>query len=349
MEHRLIRLLGRKLSGDASSEELEELESILNRHPELQFFYDEMIKPARLEEEEKELAEQSYLSDLMHMELRGLRLHSPASPARQERLKSPRLAYRIAIAALFILAAGLTFVTLRGKKQAVPTGNETATAKGSKSTVKLPDGTVVMLNTNSRLKYDENFKKDQREVTLEGEAYFDVAHDAEHPFIIHTNTADITVLGTVFNVRSFRDGYFETALIKGKVSIHLKDEAEGNFVLKPGQKLVAQHQEIKHRDKRGAENKSSTVKIDSITVVDSLVAETSWIKDRLVFADKPFIEIAKELEQVFNVTIVFKSDRTKQYRYNGVFSDADLNEILRILDLSKPIDYYRQKDSIFIR
>ncbi|MCH5716398.1 DUF4974 domain-containing protein [Niabella hibiscisoli] len=201
-----------------------------------------------------------------------------------------------------------------------------------------------MLNANSSLKYDEHFKTDKREVTLQGEAYFDVAHDSGRPFIIHTPTADIKVLGTVFNVRSLKNGYFETALIKGKISVFLKNQAEGNFVLSPGQKLMVQNR----ADKPGTRGKASVVKIDSITVVDSLIAETSWTRDQLVFADKPLVEIAAELENIFDVKIIFRSDKYKQIRYNGSYNDADLDEILEIINMSKPIRYHREKDTVFI-
>lgn len=348
LENMFFRLFARKLSGNASAEELEQLEEILTQHPELQFFCNEMIKPVQQDEKDLERAEQSYISDMMNMQLRGIWDNSASAPQKRSPLKLLRRMYKVAIAAAVCLVIAFALTRLIEKKNTAPTSNETATTKGSKSTVKLPDGTMVMLNANSKLQYDENFNKmSKREVILDGEAYFDVAHDAAHPFIIHTNNADITVLGTVLNVKSLQNGYFETALIKGKVSVYLKNQAEGNFVLKPGQKLTIDDKKT-DTDKRAIEHKASTVKIDSITMLDSLVAETSWTRDQLVFVDKPLAEIAEELEQVFGVSIIFRSDKAKQARYNGSYSDADLNEILKILDMSKSIRYHRQKDTIII-
>ncbi len=343
-EERFFILFTRKLSGSASAAELEELEGILGQRPELRFVFDELIKPASQNDKDKERAEMSYTSDVMNMQLRGLWDKNTYQPGRPEANKKPGKKYLIPLAAALVIAAGIGLTLLKQKHADIPTSNETATTRRSKSTVKLPDGTIVMLNANSSLKYDEHFKTDKREVTLQGEAYFDVAHDSGRPFIIHTPTADIKVLGTVFNVRSLKNGYFETALIKGKISVFLKNQAEGNFVLSPGQKLMVQNR----ADKPGTRGKASVVKIDSITVIDSLVAETSWTRDQLVFADKPLVEIAAELENIFDVKIIFRSDKYKQIRYNGSYNDADLDEILEIINMSKPIRYHREKDTVFI-
>lgn len=342
-EDRFFILFSRKLSGAATSDELEELEEMLYRHPELLFFYHELIKPARRQDKELELAENSYISDVMNMQLQGVWDNGMILPEAGAHHQSKRKWYRIAVAAALVIVIGVGVILRQQHNVILHSTNETTTTRGSKSTVKLPDGTMVMLNANSSLKYDDDFKKDKREVILEGEAYFDVAHDAGRPFIIHTHTADIKVLGTVFNVRSFKGGYFETALIKGKVSVYLKNKAEGSFVLRPGQKLVVEDKE--NKSDRGT---AGSVKIDTITIMDSLVAETSWTKDQLVFADKPLVDIAAELEKIFAVKIVFKSDKAKQVRYNGSYSDTDLNEILDIINMSKPIKYHREKDTIYI-
>lgn len=347
-ENIFFRLFARKLSGNASAEELEQLEEILKQHPELQFFYNELIKPAQPHEGDLERAEQSYVADVMNMQLRGVWDNDNLLPPKRSQPGRGKI-YRLVLAAAvaIVLVGGFALLKATAKKSTPHTSNETATTKGSKSTVKLPDGTVVMLNANSRLQYDENFNKmSRREVVLEGEAYFDVAHNEERPFIIHTKNADVTVLGTVFNVKTLQSGYFETALIKGKVAVHLKNRSKGDFVLTPGQKLMVGDKN--DSDEIAGENKLSPVRIDTITLLDSLVVETSWTKNQLVFADKPLVEIAQELEQVFGVKIIFRSDKAKQARYNGAFSDVDLDEILKILDMSKPINYYREKNSIII-
>jgi len=101
-------------------------------------------------------------------------------------------------------------------------GNVISTKPGSKSKVELPDGTQVWLNADSKLEYKGDFSGKYREVSLSGEAYFDVVKDKSRPFLIHTSTIQVKVLGTAFNVRSYpADKTTETALIRGSVEITL--------------------------------------------------------------------------------------------------------------------------------
>ncbi|ANH82714.1 hypothetical protein A8C56_18575 [Niabella ginsenosidivorans] len=338
LENRFYRLFALKLSGEANAEELQELEAILVQHPELQFFYDELIKPAQRDARDTERAEISYAAHAANMYVQEMLTEKQGLPARQHPVRFTKR-WVVPVAAAVLLAVLLLVVFLNRKPGAIPgAGNEMATTKGSRSRIRLPDGTVVLLNANSRLNYDEKFKGDVREVSLWGEAYFDVTHDAARPFIIHTGAGTIKVLGTAFNVKAFDNGVFETALIRGKVAIRLKDHADEDFVLKPGQKLVASHNN----------NKTDSVMILPVTVKDSLIAETSWTKGRLVFVDRPLAEITAELERVFGVTIVFKSEKARQYRYTGTFDDTDLDQILEILKLSKPIKFQRDKNRITI-
>ncbi|HEX7757308.1 MAG TPA: FecR domain-containing protein [Niabella sp.] len=340
LENKFYRLFALKLSGEATAEALQELEAILVQHPELRFFYDEMIKPAQRSAKDAERAELSYAAHAANMYVQGL-LSEKRHPHLQQPVRTLKRFVWPAAAALLVIAMLLVLLLNRKPSEILQrTANEMATAKGSRSSVRLPDGTVVLLNANSRLNYDEKFKGASREVSLSGEAYFDVAHDAAHPFIIHTNAGSIKVLGTAFNVKALDNGFFETTLIRGKVAIQLKNHSDENFVLKPGQKLVA--------SKNNADHKTDSVMILPATVKDSLVAETSWTKGQLVFVDRPLVEITAELARVFGVTIVFKSDKTKQFRYTGVFDDTDLDQILEILKLSQAINYHRDGNRIII-
>ncbi|MBO9592229.1 MAG: FecR domain-containing protein [Niabella sp.] len=338
LEHKFYRLFALKLSGEATAQELEQLETMLTANPELRFFCDELIKPVMEDEVYKDQAAQSYAAHAVDMHLKGLwQEEAPQRTTSGRRVYWKRAALYIAAACVVLLVFSLTFI-LNRKETVYTAGNETATTKGSKSKMKLPDGSIVMLNANSRLSYDEMFKGNTREVTLTGEAFFDVTHDASRPFIIHTRAGDIRVLGTEFNVKTLDNGFFETALIRGKVSIRLKEHKDEDIVLMPGQKLVI----------RTKEKQSAPVKIVPLTIKDSLVAETSWMKNQLFFDDRPLVEIAEELEQHFGVQIIFQSDKTKQFRYTGSYNDTDLDQILQLLKLSRPFRFHRDKDIIVI-
>src|SRR5690606_22571909 len=103
--------------------------------------------------------------------------------------------------------------------------NSTEVSKpGERKSIQLPDGTKVMLNAGSTIHIAADFNATSRQLTLVGEAFFDVVHNAEKPFIIHTGAMDIKVLGTVFNVRAYPgDKTSETSLLKGSVEVTLKN------------------------------------------------------------------------------------------------------------------------------
>ena len=113
------------------------------------------------------------------------------------------------------------------------------TNKGAKSTIFLQDGTKVILNADSKLRFPKSFSGATREIYLTGEAFFDVAHNAAMPFIIHTDKMNIKVLGTEFNVKSYpEDSAYETTLIRGSIEVTLKDRPSDRIILKPKEKLI---------------------------------------------------------------------------------------------------------------
>lgn len=336
-ENTFYRLVALKLSGEASTHELEELEHIVTTHPELRFFLDEIIKPISSNtEKEQELAEEYYASHSVNMYLNELWQNTaPIAEERSEPIKSKRsksIRYAIALSAIAVI--GLTIVIRQFNMHTL--WKENTTAQDTKSVIKLVDGTIITLNTNSKLSYSNNFNPNNREVTLDGEAYFNVAHDPQHPFVIHTTAGDIKVLGTSFNVRAFQNGFFETILVRGKVAIFLKKHLDNNFVLAPGQKLTTYN----------ANSTSDSVQVEAIQEYATM--DTSTIAKGLVFTDQPLIAIANELEKSFDVTIDFRSEKTKQYRYTGKFDNLPLSQIFEILQLSKPIIIHRNKDHIEI-
>ena len=231
--------------------------------------------------------------------------------------------------------------------------NEVATKKGSKSFIKLPDGSQVWLNADSKLTFNENFASKTREVSLNGEAFFDVFHDAEHPFIIHTGKADVKVLGTTFNIRNYaQDKTMEATLIKGKIEVTLTDRPDEKIIIHPKEKIIiskessiAVNSKIKSGNDLSAINR---VILTTVTLKDTLIAETGWMKDKMVFVNQPLEKIAEELERKFAVIVLFKSNTVKQYRYTGVFDKETVKEILHIIQLSRKINYTINDKTIII-
>ncbi|HEY4335346.1 MAG TPA: FecR family protein, partial [Puia sp.] len=234
-EGQFWQLASLKLSGEATSEELAALNRLLEEQPEM---------VARLE---------TMGEWWMHAAPRNPGLKKGALQRHLQRLNQaePRPPRRGGGRKLFLLVAGiaaslagLAFFVYRWTPKSpgpnIPIAhNSVSTKSGSRSKIQLPDGTQVWLNADSRLIYSESFRGDAREVQLCGEAYFDVVKDRQHPFIIHTSTIDVTVLGTTLNVRSYsNEKNTEAVLIRGSVEVTLHNNPGKKIILKPNDKLV---------------------------------------------------------------------------------------------------------------
>jgi ferric-dicitrate binding protein FerR (iron transport regulator) len=207
--------------------------------------------------------------------------------------------------------------------------------KGNKSEVLLPDGTKIWLNNNSKITYPRKFNTNERLVELSGEAYFEVTHDTKAPFIVLTSDLKIKVLGTKFNVQAYpNDKFIETTLISGKVTVLANDNPENENILKPGESLTY--------DK--INNNLSKQEVDTRFY-------TYWMKGEFVFKDEKFEVLAKRIERIYNVEIVFKDPALKDKTYTGDFRvDDNIYTILEIFkrSTSVPIDYYADRNKITI-
>jgi ferric-dicitrate binding protein FerR (iron transport regulator) len=210
----------------------------------------------------------------------------------------------------------------------------------------LPDGSKVWLNADTKISYDKSFNNKTREIELNGEAFFDVVHDAGRPFIIHTEKADVKVLGTAFNIRNYKDeDLLETSLIRGKIEVILSGNTENKIVLKPSEKLSITKNVISKQINTPI---AEIITLSHVTIQDSMVAETSWINNKTVIIDKPLYEIAAELERQFDIKSIFKSETAKNYRYTIHLEDKSLDQIMQILQLSKKIDYKIENNELII-
>lgn len=353
--NKFYSLLSLKLSGDATTEDLVQLQELLSAYPEFRFLYDQMHTSRGNDQAEMQRTEAAYAAHYVkHLHMSEAALPVENIPVLPHQGTRRRWIKRVSWGAAAMVAGIIGGLFLW--KPAVFSGkkgervHEVATRKGAKSSVTLPDGSVLVLNSGSSVTYGDGFGEDHRKITLQGEAYFDVEQDALLPFIVHTEKGDIRVLGTVFNVRAYRgEEKFETSLLNGKVEVLVHRGENRNFILQPSQKLVIRDVAGPVED-NGAKGMApeDLIKLTSITKQDSLVAETSWISNQMLFVNKPLSEIAEDLERRFGITVRFKSEKTKNYRYTGIFDDADLNEILVILNLSKKIGYQLTKQELII-
>lgn len=195
--------------------------------------------------------------------------------------------------------------------------------EGTRTQFALPDGTMGWLNSGSALKYNPVFKT--RQVELKGEAWFDVEHD-ESVFSVNTADMDIRVLGTQFNVMAYPDIEFAVVVLEtGKVEI---EGTKGYFekTITPGEKLTFLPEENKYQ-------------------VQQVETEpyTAW-KDGYLMIDNETLEQAiTRIERWYNADIEIKDETLRSYRFKATFQDEPLEEVLRLMAITTPMDYTIEK------
>lgn len=196
---------------------------------------------------------------------------------------------------------------------------------GVRTHFELPDGSTGYLNSGSKLSYQVPFLNN-RQIKLLGEAFFDVTHDKTSPFHVLTNNLDIKVLGTRFNVLAFEDLKMEeVTLEKGKIEVYNRSNKLISS-LEPDQQL-----------KYNPQTKTFTQKsVEASQYV-------SWIEGKLIFRNENFDQVAKRLGRWYNAEIVITDARLKDYIFHATFVNEQLEEALRLIELTTPINYQLQK------
>ena len=214
-----------------------------------------------------------------------------------------------------------------------PVSIRTVTTLAETRTILLPDGTSVTLNHYSSLSYPKQFKSDNREVELSGEAYFEVSKSKKHPFIVQTETIDVQVLGTHFNVDAYPDNPdVKTTLLTGSVAVSNKNNSV-HMVLKPNE--VAIYNKVEQKLTR--------------KVLENAGDEVSWRHGEFIFDDLPLQEIARELSNSFGTTIHIADSTLRNYRVTARFRNGeDLETILSVLHNAGYFNYSRNTQQITI-
>lgn len=214
-----------------------------------------------------------------------------------------------------------------------------------RNTIVLSDGSLITLAKNSSIKLIEGFSKSNREVTLSGEAYFDIKHDAASPFKVHTSKMELVVLGTVFNVKDFADSASSEAyLISGRLRVSSKVDVKNTVVLKPNESVVIADKKEKGVLPKTKEMPFVVKRIDSAVNIKSL----RWIHNRLKIDDEPLSGIAARLQDWYGIQIIFSDESVKNYRYSGIFESESVIQALQALQLSYPFKFTATQQQITI-
>lgn len=209
--------------------------------------------------------------------------------------------------------------------------NVVKVSRGVVSHLHLPDGTQVWLNSGSRLTYGDTFNKENRNVTLEGEAYFEVTKNPEKPFIVHGKEMAVKVLGTKFDVKSYNeDAAVVVTLLEG--SVHLSDvrnQSSTPLLLKP-------------------DERATFIKENNKLIVNKVNAQNAceWIHGNLIFDDEELGQIVRCLEREYNITIKVHDREINQLHFYGKFRNTQpIEEILNIMTANQKF-HYNQKENV---
>lgn len=358
MTNRLWELLALYWHKNITDEEKAELEQLLLEHPEVWLKSGLMDQLSFSKKPVMDDEAVTAWADKVSLEIE--RMESAPVMLEQEQPAAKRQPLRMALfSLLFLLAATCLFFIYRQWVGMPDAYKLVTTDAGMKTRIRLADGSVVWLNAGSSLKYPVKFDKQVREVSLSGEGYFDVQQHAGKPFIIHTEKMDIRVLGTAFNVRSYKgEGFAETALISGAVEISVNQVGKiGRIILKPNQKLVVSDiKDIKTKNDNTTIIKQSgniIVERKTLSAIASLdsgqVAETAWVRNRFIFENETLEFISRRLERWYGVTIIIQDPRLSTLRFTGRADNLSLERLLTILQEIQPFNYSMADDTVIIK
>jgi transmembrane sensor len=365
-QERIFSLWAIYVTGEATPEEIEELEWAFQANPDLRRMA-ELLGGTRQSPPKGMSAEQE--QQIME---RGLqRFKQPPLPSmpvvrRISKTDMPQTAVPrrragllpwVAAASVIILVVGVVFYLRVGKKS--PNAVTVISApRGAKKFIQLSDGSKVWLNAGSRMVLSSAFGSGDREMTLEGEVFLDVRHDEQHPFVIHAGRLDVRVLGTELNVRAYpRDSTVETTLLNGKVEVDVAGDARSAILLHPNEKLtIAMSRTVSPATGRDSvtAGQAAAVPVKFLRRpiepdrTDGTITETSWVSNKLVFRQEALSAMATRLERWYDVKIIFDNQQYRNDTLSGTFPQEPLADVMHALQITAGFHYRIDKDTVHI-
>ncbi|GBU07721.1 iron dicitrate transporter FecR [Bacteroidales bacterium] len=246
-----------------------------------------------------------------------------------------RWALSIAAAIVFLVLTSLSAYLHADRQQFIELASSEVvikTDKGQRTQVHLPDGSVVDLNSLSTLTYQQRFGKEDRQVNLSGEGYFQVKKDTKKKFIVSTKHLDIEVLGTSFNVNAYEGkSVFELALVEGSVLVSTHTLPVQTVLLSPNEKAVFDI------------NKNALMVMSSDKNI-----EMAWVSKELVFRSEAIKNVLARIERRYGVTINHDIPNFGEDLYTGTFDNEELLDVLNILKTHYKFSYKIKQDDVWI-
>lgn len=362
VEPRFVELLTKELTEELTFAERQELDLLLQQsqqHKKQSAIIKEYWSSNK-KEYRKSAANFSKLMDVIRLtEQQGTEDGESDEEPSVRKLWPEALKY----AAVLVLGATL-FVwylsTPRGKETSIATNwQNSTTAPRVQRKIILSDSTVVTLNSGTTLSYPLSFGNKNREVYLNGEAFFEVHKDRRRPFIIHTKKMNVRVLGTVFNIKSYDDAPLsETSLIEGSIEVTLNDRKADRITLKAKEKLIVENNlpsQLQINKPTGSNidaviegTQYSLTNLTYIPSIDSAAVETLWLKNKLVFRNENFESIATDMERWYGVQIVFRHKELMKLRFTAKFEKETAIEVLESLRLVENFHFKKDGSTFYI-
>lgn len=321
-----------QLNGTASEHELNELEQWLESDPLNKKEYTQLKaimgsnKPIEHTQQETEMA-----YSRIEKTIKERTNSSTAQPGKIKSYLPVKMA--IGIAASIILAIVIYYSADRTSKSDDPIATITKNCpRGEKLHLTLSDGSEVWLNSDSRITFPEYFEINNRSISLEGEAFFEVVKNEQKPFVVLTSNSQIKVLGTSFNVNNQSiDNITETTVVSGTVLVSSSFKNQSVTLVKN------QHVKV---DATGQLLKEDN--IDPESIID-------WKDNKLYFNDVSLAEVFKEIEPWFDITIQVNDESIYRKKLRAKFSNPSLNQLLDHISKVMDIDYQIEGKTVVIQ
>lgn len=247
---------------------------------------------------------------------------------RQQYFLHRGIARFLRVAAMIVVAFGLGYFWQSEKTEGPIAMQTISVPAGQCVNVTLPDGSNIWLNAQTTIQYPVSFNKENRQVKLDGEAYFDVTKDSKRPFIVNTKECSVEVLGTKFNIDAYssRDK-FETVLMEGSVKVSMLDDPTQAVSLKPNNKVYRSNGKL-------------------LTQKVSNYERYRWKEGLICFVDEPFKVVMEDFEKFYGLTIVVNNQKVTQYLYTGKFKQTDgVDYALSLLQKNIHFTYQRDREN----
>lgn len=254
-------------------------------------------------------------------------------PANQSRInKKNRLNgfYRIAAILILTLSVTLGILKVMDRPSAPLTYVEQISLKGEKKTILLADGTKVVLNSDTKLRIPDNFNKQERIIEMVGEGFFDVAHNPERPFIIKSGEAQVEVLGTSFDFKSYaEDAFIKLTVSTGKVRVNVNKQ-DLQLAVSPNEHLSINKTDGNIRKEVIQENNY-----------------IKWMKGSLYFEKEPILEVIKTINRTYNRKVILQCADC-QYVITGTHDNKSIEAVIEAICFTTGLRSRQEGDSIII-